>query len=150
VISNQSQTIDKIKSQFDSLASLVSIKSSLIEPTFIAIARYNKEMGDWMIQKFLSSPNVEKHAPLTANLIMCEKIEVPNRLQMLQGHLMGRLEEKRGSDDLMASLLPAVQVFVQSVRLCAPGLAVHPNIDFAVDSATLLQIVDMAGASTAS
>jgi hypothetical protein len=150
VISNQSQTIDKIKSQFDSLASLVSIKSSLIEPTFIAIARYNKEMGDWMIQKFLSSPNFEKHAPLTANLIMCEKIEVPNRLQMLQEHLMGRLEEKCGSDDLMTSLLPAVQVFVQSVRLCAPGLVAHKKIDFAVDSATLLQIVDMAGASTAS
>jgi hypothetical protein len=150
VISNQSQTIDKIKSQFDSLASLVSIKSSLIEPTFIAIARYNKEMGDWMIQKFLSSPNFEKHAPLTANLIMCEKIEVPNRLQMLQEHLMGRLKEKCGSDDLMTSLLPAVQVFVQSVRLCAPGLVAHKKIDFAVDSATLLQIVDMAGASTAS
>lgn len=150
VISNQSQTIDKIKSQFDSLASLVSIKSSLIEPTFIAIARYNKEMGDWMIQKFLSSPNFEKHAPLTANLIMCEKVEVPNRLQMLQEHLMGRFEEKCRSDDLTTSLLPAVQVFVQSVRLCAPGLAAQKKIDFAVDSATLLQIVDMAVASTAS
>jgi hypothetical protein len=62
IISNQKQTIDKIKSQFELLASLVSIKSSLIEPTFIAIARYNKEMGDWMIQKFLSSSSFEKHA----------------------------------------------------------------------------------------
>lgn len=80
VISNQKQTIDKIKSQFDLLASLVSIKSSLIEPTFIAIARHNKEMGDWMICKFLSSPNFEKHAPLTGNLVMCDRAEVPTRL----------------------------------------------------------------------
>ena len=101
VISNQRQTIDKIKSQFDLLASLVSIKSSLIEPTFIAIARYNKEMGDWMIRKFLSSPNFVKHAQLSGNLVMCEKAEVPNRLQMLQEHLMGCLEDRQGSADLI-------------------------------------------------
>jgi hypothetical protein len=101
VISNQKQTIDKIKSQFDLLASLVSIKSSLIEPTFIAIARYNKEMGDWMIQKFLSSSSFEKHAPLTANLIMCERVEVPNRLRMLQDHLMDQLEDRKGTTELI-------------------------------------------------
>jgi hypothetical protein len=50
VIANQERTISKIKSQFNLLASLVSIKSSLIEPTFIAIAKYNKDMGDWMIR----------------------------------------------------------------------------------------------------
>ena len=92
VISNQKQTIDKIKGQFDLLASLVTIKSSLIEPTFIAIARYNKEMGDWMIRKFLSSSNFEKHAPLTGNLVMCEKQEVPNRIQMLRDYLIGHFE----------------------------------------------------------
>jgi hypothetical protein len=128
----------------------VSIKSSLIEPTFIAIARYNKEMGDWMIQKFLSSPNFEKHAPLTANLVMCEKSEVPSRLQMLQDHLMESLEEKRGNSDLLTQLLPAIQVFVQSVRLCAPGLVAHKRIDLAVDPATLLHIIDLTSASAAS
>lgn len=113
VISNQTQTIDKIKSQFDLLASLVSIKSSLIEPTFIAIARYNKEMGDWMIRKFLSSANFEKHAPLTANLIMCEKAEVPDRLKMLQDHLMANLDQRKNSkEDMVSMLLPAIQVFV--------------------------------------
>jgi hypothetical protein len=55
----------------------------LIEPTFIAIAKYNKEMGNWMIQKFLSSKNFEKHASLTANLVMCERQEIANRLYML-------------------------------------------------------------------
>ena len=59
---------------------MVAIKSTLIEPTFIAIAKDNKDMGDWMIQKFLSSANFEKHAPLTANLVMCERAEVPARL----------------------------------------------------------------------
>jgi hypothetical protein len=80
IISNQQRTIDKIKSQFDLLASLASTKSSLIEPTFITIAKYNKDMGDWMIKKFLSSKNFEKHASLTANLVMCERQEIPSRL----------------------------------------------------------------------
>jgi len=58
-------------------------------------------MGDWMISKFLSSPNFEKHAQLTGNLVMCEKAEVPSRLQMLQDHLMGCLEDRQGSTDLI-------------------------------------------------
>ena len=147
VISNQKQTIDKIKSQFDLLASLVSIKSSLIEPTFIAIARYNKEMGDWMIRKFLSSPNFERHAQLTGNLVMCEKSEVPNRLQMLQEHLMSCFKERAECAELVPALLPAIQVFVQSVRLSAPSLVAHKRIDLAVDSASLLNIVDMISAA---
>ena len=55
-----------------------------------------------MICKFLSSPNFEKHAPLTANLVMCERAEVPNRLQMLQDHLMNCLEDAQGSADRIA------------------------------------------------
>ena len=45
-----------------------------------------------MIRKFLSSPNFERHAQLTGNLVMCEKSEVASRLQMLQEHLMGRFQ----------------------------------------------------------
>ena len=61
-------------------ASLANVKSSLIERTFIPIAKFNREMGDWLIRKFLESKNFEKHAPLTANLIMCDRAEAPNRL----------------------------------------------------------------------
>ena len=144
VISNQQQTIDKIKSQFDLLASLVNIKSSLIEPTFITIAKYNKDMGDWMIRRFLSSKNFEKHAPLTANLVMCDRGEAPNRLQMLQDYLMTALEEDGGSPGLAARLLPATQVFVQTVRLCAPSLVGHKRIDLAVPTTILMQVIDLA------
>lgn len=49
VIANQPNTIEKIKKSFTLLASLVSIKANLIEPTFIAISTYNNEMGDWII-----------------------------------------------------------------------------------------------------
>jgi hypothetical protein len=38
-----------MKKSFNLLASLVSIKKNLIEPTFIAISAYNTEMGDWII-----------------------------------------------------------------------------------------------------
>lgn len=72
---------------------MASVKSSLIEPTFITIAKYNKDMGDWMIRKFLKSQNFEKYASLTANLVMCERLEMPNRLKMLQDYLMNELEQ---------------------------------------------------------
>ena len=121
----------------------MSIKSSLIEPTFIAIAKYNKDMGDWMINKFLSSRDFERHAALTANLVMCERTEVPNRLQMLQAHLMTFFQDKKKeSDQLISNLLPAIAVFVQSVRLCAPGLVSYKRIDLAVNSATISDIIN--------
>lgn len=46
------------------LASLVTIKENLIEPTFIAISTYNNEMGDWIINQLLRSPSLNKHASL--------------------------------------------------------------------------------------
>jgi len=38
-------------------------------------------------------------------------------------------------------------VFVQSVRLCAPGLVAHKRIDLAVDPAALLRIIDLTSTS---
>lgn len=55
VIANQEQTIEKMKKSFNLLASLVSIKQNLIEPTFIAISTYNTSMGDWIINQFLKA-----------------------------------------------------------------------------------------------
>jgi len=40
-------------------------------------------------------------------------------------------------------------VFVQSVRLSAPSLVASKKIDLAVDSASLLSIIDMTSASAA-
>jgi hypothetical protein len=103
-----------------------------------------------MIRKFLSSKSFEKHAPLTANLVMCDRAEAPSRLQMLQDHLMTSLEEESASPDLLTRLLPATQVFVQTVRLCAPSLVSHKRIDLAVATATLLQVVDLAASNDSS
>jgi len=38
-------------------------------------------------------------------------------------------------------------VFVQSVRLSAPSLVAHKRIDLAVDSTSLLHIIDLTSAS---
>jgi hypothetical protein len=35
--------------EFEKLTSLVKVKRNLIEPIFIALAKYNQDMGDWMI-----------------------------------------------------------------------------------------------------
>jgi hypothetical protein len=69
---------------------------------------------------------------------------------MLQDHLMESIEQKRGNSDVITQILPAIQVFVQSVRLCAPGLVAHKRIDLAVDAATLLHIIDLTSVSATS
>lgn len=99
VIANQQQTIEKIKNSFNLLASLVSIKANLIEPTFIAISTYNTEMGDWIINQFLSKtvtgPSAtaqasrsqttnSRHASLVGEIVICNKEELPRRLTLLK------------------------------------------------------------------
>jgi hypothetical protein len=74
---------------------------------------------------------------------MCEKSEVPSRLRMLQDHLMRSFKERPTSAEDLPELLPAIRVFVQSVRLSAPGLSTAKGIDLAVASDSLLNITDM-------
>jgi hypothetical protein len=62
---------------------------------------------------------------------------------MLQTHLMSCFKEHPNSAEDLPELLPAIQVFVQSVRLSAPGLTAPKGIDLAVDGPSLLNIIDM-------
>ena len=59
MIANQTETIAKIKSHFDLLTSL---SQEMIEPIFVSISTFNAEMGDWIINRFISTPGLEKHA----------------------------------------------------------------------------------------
>ncbi len=80
-----------MKKSFNLLASLVSIKQNLIEPTFIAISTYNTEMGDWIINQFLKGGRIYKHASLVGEIVMCNKKELPRRLSFLKDHVMQQL-----------------------------------------------------------
>ena len=60
---------------------------------------------------------------------------------------MTSLEEKKDVPDLVVKLLPAIQVFVQTVRLCAPSLVSLKKIDLAVDSSLLMYITDLTAAA---
>ena len=117
VIANQKQTIEKMKKSFSLLASLVSIKKNLIEPTFIAISSYNNEMGDWIISQFLNNSSIYKHAALVGEIVMCNKEELPRRLLLLQNHVMKELEsicklERSTHGNLIKKLLPFIQIFI--------------------------------------
>jgi hypothetical protein len=93
IIANEERTVAKIKMEFEKLTSLVKIKRNLIEPIFIALAKYNSEMGDWMIKQMLSYDNFEDLATLTANLIMSQVEEMPARINMLQDHLVSAIKQ---------------------------------------------------------
>lgn len=81
IVANQPETIEKIKSQFDNLVNMVDEK--LIEPTFVSIATHNSDMGDWIIQKFISTEGLEKFAALCGKIIICDKQKVVHRLRIL-------------------------------------------------------------------
>jgi len=93
VIANQEETINKIKSQFNLLASLIEIKSELIEPTFISISTHNPEMGDWIINRLLNQDDFSKHASLTGKLIICDKSRVAERQSILLMQIISTLDQ---------------------------------------------------------
>lgn len=106
-----------MKKSFNLLASLVSIKQNLIEPTFIAISTYNTEMGDWIINQFLKSGRNYKHASLVGEIIMSNKTELPRRLNLLKDHVMSSLrsitqEERSTHGTLIKKLVPFIQIFI--------------------------------------
>jgi len=72
---------------------LVSIKANLIEPTFIAISTYNTEMGDWIINQFLKGSRIYRHASLVGDIVVCNKMEMPRRLNLLKDFVMGELRK---------------------------------------------------------
>ena len=96
VIANQPETIEKIKSQFELLASLVGEKSAMIAPTFISIATHNAEMGDWIINKFISKEQFEPtDATLTGKIVICDKSRVTFRLRMLLARILEIFEKAK-------------------------------------------------------
>ncbi len=141
-----------MKKSFHLLASLVSIKKNLIEPTFIAISSYNNEMGDWIINQYLNNNNINKHAPLVGEIVMCNKEELPRRLMILQSHVMKELAnicglERSTHGTLIKKLLPFIQIFIQTLRLSAPDLNLQKT-DLEIDEAQLINIVSLLSAAT--
>lgn len=117
VIANQEKTIEKIKKSFNLLASLVNIRSNLIEPTFIAISTYNTEMGDWIINQFLKGIRNFRHASLVGDIVVCNKAEMPRRLNLLKDFVMTEIqritrEERSQHGTLIKKILPFVKVFI--------------------------------------
>jgi hypothetical protein len=126
IIANQPETIQKIKNQFSLLASLVDDKSSMIEPTLVSIASHNAEMGDWIIQKFITTPGYEKHASLCGKIIICDKSKVVDRFKLLMSKILELFVQintaPSGQPQLVARISPYIDVYIKIVHLVAPEL----------------------------
>ena len=44
----------------------------MIEETFVQIASYNSEMGDWLLNRLSESEGIDKYADLCRRLIICD------------------------------------------------------------------------------
>ena len=94
VIANQRETIEKIKEQFDFLASLATNNANIsIEPIFIKIATHNREMGDWIIRQLIAKEGSAANASLTGKLIICDKSMIAARLTLLLESILMKICE---------------------------------------------------------
>eukprot|EP00347_Sterkiella_histriomuscorum_P017580 403348792 len=154
VIAQQPKTIEKMKESFNMLASLVSVKENLIEPTFIAISTYNNEMGDWIINQFLKSPNLNKHASLIGQIIICNKTELPRRLRLLQDHVINQLrtitqEDRSTYATSIKKWIPYIQIFIETLRIAAPDIQnIQSEVDIHIKESCLIDIVNLLSTST--
>ena len=121
VIANQAETIAKIKSHFELLTSL---SQEMIEPIFVSISTFNAEMGDWIINRFISTPGLEKHAELCGKLVVCDKAKALSRLQFLLQQIMKMLHDIRqeSSSSLTQRVAPFIDIFQHAVHKMAPEL----------------------------
>jgi hypothetical protein len=153
VIANQPDTVEKLKKSFNLLASLVSIKANLIEPTFIAISTYNTEMGDWIIDQFLKGSRNHRHASLVGEIVICNRQEMPRRLNLLKDFVMTQLrqvnhQERSQHGVLINKVLPFAKVFIHTLRIAAPDLDPSTQCDLGTKESQLLDIITLLSNAT--
>jgi hypothetical protein len=136
---------------------LVNIRSNLIEPTFIAISTYNTEMGDWIINQFLKGSRNFRHASLVGDIVVCNKAEMPRRLNLLKDFVMTEIqritrEERSQHGTLIKKVLPFVKVFIQTLRVAAPeienAVVSSQDCDLGTKETLLLDIISLLSGAT--
>ena len=136
---------------------MVNIRSNLIEPTFIAISTYNTEMGDWIINQFLKGSRNFRHASLVGDIVVCNKAEMPRRLNLLKDFVMTEIqritrEERSQHGTLIKKVLPFVKVFIQTLRVAAPeienAVVSSQDCDLGTKETLLLDIISLLSGAT--
>lgn len=136
---------------------MVNIRSNLIEPTFIAISTYNTEMGDWIINQFLKGSRNFRHASLVGDIVVCNKAEMPRRLNLLKDFVMTEIqritrEERSQHGTLIKKILPFVKVFIQTLRVAAPeienAVVSSQDYDLGTRETLLLDIISLLSGAT--
>ena len=64
-----------------------------IEPIFIKISTYNREMGDWIIKQLIAKEGTPTNASLTGKLIISDNTMIPQRLNLLLQSIIKRITE---------------------------------------------------------
>ena len=108
----------------------------MIEPTLVSIASHNPEMGDWIIQKLITTPGYEKHASLCGKIIICDKSKVVDRLKLLMTKILELFVQinnaPSGQPQLVMRISPYIDVYIKIVHLVAPELDQEDHIDLNV------------------
>ena len=122
ILANEKNVINKIRSSFDNLASLLMPHESWLAPVFLAIASHNPEMGDWIINKFLDLSRSREHAKLVGDIILIDSEHLFTRLGHLHNFVLSEIRRlpltgsKPESVNKFNALVPFIEILCTTTR----------------------------------
>ena len=113
-------------------------------------------MGDWIINQFLKGSRNFRHASLVGDIVVCNKVEMPRRLNLLKDFVMSELrkitqEERSQHGTLIKKTLPFVKVFIQTLRVAAPdieNIVDSKDCDLGTKETQLTDIISLLSSAT--
>ena len=121
VLATQQAILDKIRTSFEMLVALINTKERLIEPTLVSISSLNKEMGEWIFDKFLDPGRTKKQIVLLFDIVLSSLPELPRRLHKFKDFLFLELAKFKDVSetlgDKMKYLLNFLKTYTKTVRL---------------------------------
>ncbi len=142
VLATQQAILDKIRSSFEMLIALINTKERLIEPTLVSISSINKDMGEWIFDRFLDPSRTKKQIVLLFDIVLSSLPELSRRLHKFKDFVFAELAKFRDVNDTLGDkmkyLLNFVKTYIKTVRLSATLIKEPVTIRQTVDDIMLI------------
>lgn len=93
-------------------------------------------MGDWILNKFLTTEGYDKYADLAGKIIVCDKDQVAARVKTLLETIKQQIEtlqQKHAKTDILQSLQRFIVIAVKTIHLIVPHLEEQVDINIKSD-----------------
>lgn len=95
-LANEPSFVSRIKNNFKQIASLMDQYGDLVSSINYIMAANNEELGDWMIEYFLTNGIKDGHAKLISQILLCNASKTYDRLQTILKSVLKQIGEVKG------------------------------------------------------